>query len=119
MTHYNVKVNDDGISAFQLKDTGGKTYLLCVLYYNSDCRKDQVYADFQPLYGPIAGFRVHTWDRVDPGLMNLPIEVSIVYNACPCELMSLVEAQAPVDMTAHTPGLGTIEQSLQFHNLNF
>ena len=96
ITEYNVKEWDHGISGFQFKDTDGNIYSPCI----GDCTVDPVYSDFQPLQGPIIGFNVRTWDREDPGLLDLPIEISIVYNSCPCNLITFAGDQAPSDMTA-------------------
>jgi hypothetical protein len=110
VVEYNVQLDDEGITGFSFRDVSGNVYAPCV----RDNTCDTVYTDYQQLSGPIQGFHVHTRDKSDPGLMNLPIDISIVQNSCPCPLTTFTGGIEPSEMAARVLGSGDITQTLLY-----
>ena len=85
-------------------------YKLCM----SGCSVDPVFADYQQLPGPIIGFKVGTKDVNTSSLFDHPVEVSLIYNSCPCPATSFTGGIAPSDMTARVGDSAAITQTLQY-----
>ena len=86
------------------RDSDLTEYKLCM----NDCSVNPVFADYQQLPGPIIGFKVGTKDVNSSVVFDHPVEVSLIYNSCPCPVTSFTGGIAPSDMTATANSIGTV-----------
>ena len=91
------------------RDSDLTEYKLC----RNECPAPD-FADYQQLPGPIIGFKVGTKDVNSSDLVDLPVEVSLIFNSCPCPITSFSGGITPSSMTAKAVGLGTVTQTLQY-----
>ena len=82
------------------KDSDLTEYKLCM----NACSSNPYYTDYQQLPGPILGFQVGTKNVNLVSLYDHPVDVSIVYNSCPCPATSFTGGIAPADMTVTYAG---------------
>jgi hypothetical protein len=94
VNQYNVKEVGGGIGGFIFKDADDNVSVPCT----HDCASNLAFDDFQQLPGPIIGFRVQGYDKSE-GSLNMPGQVWIVYNSCPCPATQFRYDNGPPNMT--------------------